>query len=174
MPMITDLHCIVLYCTVHIVLLCIMFTCQYCFCGVALMTLDRSTGGSPAWHFCLSHLRQCRCAGCRVVSWAPPFPDVLPHYSRDISGWWGSGRDISLPLPAPCLGSFFSPRLVLPPELEASLLCLLCQILEGPLSFGTCYSKGFQEPLGGCPGEVPTPDFHWEGERSPSSLKAHS
>ena len=119
----------------------------------------------PAWHFCLSHLRRCHCAGCRVVSREPPFSDVSLHYSRNISRWWSSDRDVSLPPPAACLGSF-SPRPVLPsePEPEAPLLCLLRKVAKSSLPVVSCDSKSFQEPLCGCSGEAPTPDLHWEGE----------
>ncbi len=52
----------------------------------------------PAWHFCSTHIQQCLSTSCRVISWEPSFIDVSPHYSQNISGWWGSHQGPLSPL----------------------------------------------------------------------------
>ena len=129
-------------------------------------TIDISTGGGSA---CLVFLPVasptvplCSLQGHQP---GPPFINVSLHHHRNISRWRSHGRDVSLPCPAACLGSFFSPRLVLPsePEPEAPLLSLLSKVMESLFPVGVCDSEGFQEPLCGCPDEASTPDLHWEG-----------
>lgn len=51
-----------------------------------------------AWHCCLRHLCWWLWGSCRVISWEPPSTHVSLHYSRNISGWWSSCRDVSLVL----------------------------------------------------------------------------
>ncbi len=140
------------------------------FTGPEAFSVGPMRGTGCRWCFtcsasCLPHLLCCT-QGRQLV---PPFTDVLPP-SQYISRWGGSGCIGT----SPCyslqltLCGCLAPWTVPPPQPIARSLCLLCQLLDGPLQSCACRSSGMEKLDRRPAHKAPAPNFHRVDGHSPS------